>query len=106
MQDLITALKISLIGISVVFVALVVIGGFIHLLSRMEPEPLVPEPPSVPPPSETPDADLLAVISAAVTTTLGPRVRIRRIRQGVVAEDGTWSRQGRIIIMASHRTRN
>ena len=100
-------LKISMIGISVVFTALVLIGICIHLLSLLDKSPDQKEKSS--PENQEPDSiseEVVAVISAAVTATMGPKVRIRRIRHTGVEENGVWSRQGRVIIMAGHRTRH
>lgn len=48
--------------------------------------------------------EMVAVIAAAVTTALGKKVRVRRVRYR--ATEGTaWSRQGRISIMASRVVR-
>ena len=106
-HNLLIALKISLIGISVVFTALVLIGLCIHLLSRLEQSPQ----PKADNASDDQEPDLIsdevaAVIAAAVATTMGPKVRVRRIRHTGLEEAGVWSRQGRVIIMAGHRPRN
>ena len=93
MAQLMTALEISLLGIVVVFGALVLIGSVIGLVGRLGRErgtgDAVPE-------------EVIAVISAAVATTLGPDVRVRRIRYAK-PEEGAWSEQGRLIITASHQ---
>lgn len=111
MTPLLTALKISLVGISVVFVALILIGFVISLLNRFAGEDHKEQRPSATElNNEQIPEEVIAVVSAAVATALGPRAVVRRVRYGqdphqVEAPDG-WSEQGRIIMMASHITRN
>jgi len=101
MANLTTALEVSLVGLAVVFGALVLIGLVISLLARLgdgeKHEDDQQAPAGIPP-------EIIAAISAAVTMALGPGVRIKRVRYGV-SESETWSQQGRVIVMASHETR-
>ncbi|NJN68006.1 MAG: OadG family protein [Chloroflexaceae bacterium] len=48
--------------------------------------------------------EVMAAIAAAVAIAIDRKVRIRRIRYRALSE-GSWSRQGRVTIMASHVTR-
>jgi Na+-transporting methylmalonyl-CoA/oxaloacetate decarboxylase gamma subunit len=45
--------------------------------------------------------EVVAVISAAITASLGHKIRVRRIRYRSPS-DSSWSRQGRVTIMGSH----
>lgn len=105
MNELAFAWKLTVFGMGVVFFALALVAGVISLFSRLEgllsgrrPAPTSAPEPEVPP-------EVVAAISAALTVALGQRVRVHRVRyrRGIVEK--TWSRQGRISIMASHAVR-
>lgn len=101
MDPMNTAIQVSLVGLLVVFSALVLIGLLISLLGRLDK----PTPPKAAE-TDTPVPDeIIAVISAAVTASLGRGARIHRVRYERPRPDHSWSEQGRIIITASHVTR-
>jgi sodium pump decarboxylase gamma subunit len=50
----------------------------------------------------TDDPQLIAVLTAAATAALGQRVRLRRVHF-LGDEDPSWSREGRRLVMTSHR---
>jgi Na+-transporting methylmalonyl-CoA/oxaloacetate decarboxylase gamma subunit len=99
-------IPLALMGVFVVFVALVLIAAFIKVLPRIFPHPSVSaaEPAGVQPPfaeDEIPE-ETLVVIAAAVAETIRQPHRIVRIR-GLTAEDMDWSREGRVQHHQSHR---
>jgi Na+-transporting methylmalonyl-CoA/oxaloacetate decarboxylase gamma subunit len=105
LNDLATAWKLTCFGMAIVFTALSLVSGAVALFQRLErrgPAPEADEGPSVeagiPP-------EVVAAISAAVLATAGERTRIHHIRYRRVTPETTWTRQGRISIMASHRIR-
>lgn len=49
--------------------------------------------------------EVIAIITAAATTMLKQRIRIKTIRYRTVRPETMWEKQGRMTIMASHRTR-
>lgn len=107
MNELAFAWKLTVFGMGVVFFALSLVAGTISLFSRLESlrarrGPAPPAEPEVPP--EVPP-EVVAAISAALTVAMGRRVRVHRVRYRRGAVEKTWSRQGRISIMASHAVR-
>lgn len=100
MAHLSTALGISLLGITVVFGALVLIGLVIALLGRLGTERTTPDAVS----DDGISPEIVAAISAAVMASMGAGVRVKRVRYGRTQESG-WVEQGRIIISASHQPR-
>lgn len=107
MEDLLFGLKLSVIGISVVFLALLLIALCIRLLAIFEDKP---EKKSEKPVEAEEDdeitEELVAAITAAVTVSTGRRVRIKRIRYRDKPPEATWSHQGRVTVMASHITKH
>ncbi len=115
MDTIIQSLVLLLIGMGVVFAALLVLAGLIwafraaddllgrrklmheraRLLSRIpEPEEEIE--------SET-DDEVIAVIAAAITSALRHPISVRRVRfLGPTPPSGVWAVSGRINIMASH----
>lgn len=114
MEDLIYGLKISAIGITVVFVALILIAWVVSLFQALDRENK-PKPPSKKKeetkptiveekevsPNELPP-DVIAVISAAVAVSVG-KAKIKRIRYRSTPSDPSWVEHGRVTIMASHK---
>lgn len=103
MNELAFAWKLTVFGMGVVFFALSLVAGAISLFSRLEGlrrerHPASASEPEVPP-------EVVAAISAALTVAMGRRVRIHRVRYRRGTVEKTWSRQGRISIMASHAVR-
>lgn len=111
-SDLAVAWKLTWFGMLVVFVALTLVAGAVSLFrfleqSRSGPGGRVDEPaPGGAPAVEAGiPPEVVAAISAAVCASLGARTRVHRIRYRRGSPEATWSRQGRISIMASHRIR-
>jgi Na+-transporting methylmalonyl-CoA/oxaloacetate decarboxylase gamma subunit len=99
--------SLTVYGLSAVicfFVALLIKGVAVSLnFFEAAPAPQTVEltPPS---PSQEITPELVAVITAAVTTALGKKAHIMRIQSHT--GDATWARQGRVSIMTSHRTKH
>jgi sodium pump decarboxylase gamma subunit len=104
-------IPLAIMGIVVVFAALVLVSAFITLLPRLmaaldylHPEQKEPQPAA----AKQPDAEdelseeLMVVIAAAVAETLSEPHRIVRIR-GLTPEDLGWSMEGRFQHHASHQ---
>ena len=101
MDPLYLALKVSLVGVVVVFSALLLIGLVISLLALFEDR----TPVATPTEAEVPE-EIVAVISAAIYAAMGSGVRVKRVRYGRKSQDHSWSKQGRVTIMASHLTKD
>jgi sodium pump decarboxylase gamma subunit len=109
---LIFGLQLTVIGMGVVFTALTLIFFVLKLFDRLNPwlarfgeaeEHGHEETPVAP--AETPgelSPEIITVISAAVVTAIGKKVRIKRIRYRTTSPGVAWSVQGRVSIMASH----
>jgi Na+-transporting methylmalonyl-CoA/oxaloacetate decarboxylase gamma subunit len=104
------SLNFAVVGISIVFGALVIISVIIALVRRLEDrwhahetkdkaEALTKEP--------TLDNTTLVLISAAVATMIQGRFHIRKVRRLMPrdAMKGPWSVQGRAILHGSHVSR-
>jgi Na+-transporting methylmalonyl-CoA/oxaloacetate decarboxylase gamma subunit len=98
---MIFAFKVSLVGIGVVFLALILIAGIIALLQRVAGES---EPVPKPEVAEGISPEVVAVIADAATVALGKGARVKRVRYGR-STDSAWTGQGRVTIMASHITK-
>ncbi|MEM9185091.1 MAG: OadG family transporter subunit [Planctomycetota bacterium] len=104
-----TGITLALMGLLVVFAALLLVRVFIGLLPRMlgAVEQYVPEkaPAAAPEPAAEepglPD-ELLAVIAAVVAHTVRKPHRIVRTRD-LTPDDKSWSMEGRLQHHASHR---
>jgi hypothetical protein len=98
-------LRFQLSGLLVVFMAL----GSIWLLVAttgwffQRRAPARPLPTAASPLAAGSDGALIAVITAAVQTTLGPGTRVVLVKP--IRVDGDWAREGRRQIFSSHRTR-
>lgn len=102
--NIVTALYMMLIGIGVVFTALVALQGFINLVAWLG-RSLGPK--SEPVPETEPQAEGISpeeqvVIGAAVAEALTAPVRVYHIRLLPDESQETWSRIGRLDIMRSH----
>jgi Na+-transporting methylmalonyl-CoA/oxaloacetate decarboxylase gamma subunit len=103
------ALLLALVGMSVVFLALVTIGVFIYLLGRV----FVNRPSAAPAAamSAAPlgagqlDARTIAVISAAAFAAVGRPVRVQRITFINRNTISAWAERGRVSIHGSHNVR-
>lgn len=107
MTDLEFSVKLTFLGMGIVFTALSLVAMAVSLFTWLEtrraaspaaPAAVPTVEPGIPP-------EIVAAISAAVCASLGERTKIHRIRYRKGSPEATWSRQGRISIMASHRTR-
>lgn len=110
------AFTLAAVGISVVFVALAVVGGIMLLLGRWlrapEPAALAAAPPAE---ASAPahatglpghvDGPTLAVLTAAAVAALGRPVRVRRVTFVNQTTVSAWKAVGRITIHASHNLR-
>ncbi len=105
-------IPLAIMGVVVVFAALVLVSTFIRFLPRImsvvdtlfpqeKPAPPSPAPPA-PAGDEIPE-EMIAVLAAAVAETLGRRHRIVFARE-LTPKDWAWSHQGRWQIHTSHGT--
>lgn len=109
MNDLIFALKISAVGLSVVFIGLILISWLVGLLRFLDRPKVLSS--SSKPITTTESASqlspkLVAVISAAVAVSIDKRFQIKRIRYRTGPQQMTWSKQGISTIMGSHVTKS
>lgn len=113
-DTLIFGLQMALVGMVVVFVALVAITLLVnyfdrvdHWIHRTKPE-AVPVVEEVPPALAEPVGDglapeIIAAVSVAVNEAITKKVVIRRIRYRRQPASAAWQVQGRATIMARHR---
>ena len=105
------AFILAAVGVTVVFAALVFIGGFIYVLGKVFTEREVPvvSPASTSahsmPIGEGIDARTLAVITAAAVAAVGRPVRLQRVTFINRNTVSAWSERGRVSIHASHNVR-
>jgi len=105
------ALILAVVGVTVVFTALVFIGSFIYLLGKVfaEREAPVVSPAATSahsmPVSEDIDARTIAVITAAAVAAIGRPVRLQRVTFINRNTVSAWSERGRVSIHASHNVR-
>jgi hypothetical protein len=116
-DPLIEAIELALVGLSIVFVALLAIMGMLTLLRLVPPDPTVevqlspkPKPAAAAVGLQEPAEDddeispqVLTVISAAVCAALGPGARVRRVRIASPQQHEPWAEIGRKEIHSSHR---
>lgn len=106
------ALRLTSMGMGVVFTALLILSGLLRIAQRASrTEAPVATAPAAAPAMPAPEArdgispEVMAAISAAVTIATQKRFRIKRIRYHEAPPLDAWSRQGRITIMTSRRGR-
>ncbi len=102
---------LAVVGVALVFAALILIWVAIELITRTMVGP--PEPAAVA--ESAPDsADVapdgldgrtLAILSAAAIAAAGPRARIRHIQRLEHDSTSIWTAHGRIAVQSSHRFR-
>jgi Na+-transporting methylmalonyl-CoA/oxaloacetate decarboxylase gamma subunit len=100
------ALLLALVGMSVVFLALVTIGTFIFLLGRLfaeRPAPVAET--ALSSSAEGIDARTVAILSAAAVAAVGRPVRIQRITFINRNTISAWAERGRVSIHGSHNVR-
>jgi sodium pump decarboxylase gamma subunit len=107
-RDLADALVLSVVGIGVVFVALVVLALVIGRLVRLLADRGGAEVPSAdgaaaPVGDGALDRRHLVVIAAAVAAAVGPRSRMHRIVMLGNRSGDPWVTEGRVVVMGSHR---
>lgn len=94
-------------GMVVVFSGLTILFLLMTLFQRIEraraQEPARAAPAPAPAPDTIPP-EIVAAVSAAAALAIDKKVRITRIQYRGPSES-TWSRQGRVTIMASHAIR-
>jgi Na+-transporting methylmalonyl-CoA/oxaloacetate decarboxylase gamma subunit len=100
-------LNITIIGISIVFLALIIISAAISFIKRlddrwetrekMQTEAALDKDQSI-------DTTTLVLIAAAVATMIQGRYHIKRIRRLLPrgGEKGPWSVHGRAVLLGSH----
>lgn len=118
MNEILFGAKISVIGFSIVFLALIAVAlvlGFLSRLDEMLEKSMqkaeaakagkdstdVEKPPIVLDRTELSPEDV-AVITAAVAVAIDKRFRIQRIRFRSPFQKSSWSVHGRTTVMASH----
>lgn len=103
MEQFIFGLKLTAIGMSVVFVALITVQLVLNLFKRLDRRSTaVAEPAAESAPTEGLSPEVMAAIAAAVTLTVGKKARIKRIQYRSTRPERGWAMQGRMTIMASH----
>ncbi len=96
-------LKISFIGLVVVFAALTMVASMVRLFGRLFAVSEISQPDLQ---QEDIPEEVIAVIAASVAAVLDRPYKIKRIHYlRSDSDQGGWSRQGRATIMASHITR-
>lgn len=107
MEDLAYALKISVIGIAIVFVGLILIEWILRLfqvmdawISRSKKEG--PETKAQEAITKEISDERLAVIAAAVEASIG-KAKLKRIRYRKGRFETTWASMGRAAVMASRK---
>lgn len=110
MSDLAVAWKLTWFGMTVVFTALSLVSSAVWVFHKLEARmPAAGAEESLPDPGPTVESgispEVVAAISAALCASLGEHTRIHHVRYRRGAPEATWSRQGRLSIMASHRLR-
>ncbi|MGD8453468.1 MAG: OadG family transporter subunit [Phycisphaerae bacterium] len=111
--NLFDGVMLSIVGVAVVFLALVLVWGGLELLrgilSQRRAATVVaaaPAPADPPVAEDGPvDGRTLAILTAAAVAALGPGVRIRRVRSVVRHPSSSWTGHGRIAVQSSHRFR-
>lgn len=111
--DLGDGFLLAVVGITVVFAALSVVGAMMtlgaRLLSGQRSSHNTPGQQPRPRAMATPDAAsiddrrLVAILTAAAVAALGPRVRITRIQRVRRNADSIWVGHGRMVVQSSHR---
>lgn len=109
------AFQLTFVGMSVVFTALILLVVALTLFKRLDAQMSRPKTvmdqidvaktAAIPPPTDELSPDLVAIIGAAVAIATSKKIQITRIRYRGTQPEPSWSRQGRITIMASHQTR-
>lgn len=100
-------LPLAIMGMVVVFCALITVVIFISNLPRLmaliegKPAPAKPAKPAAP--AEDPD-EVIAVIAAAVEAALGPGARVIHTQQ-LTPRELSWAQQGRFEHQTSHKPR-
>jgi len=93
------ALILMLVGMSVVFTALILLWAVIVAVDRLTGAPAEPTRAEEAAPSEQPH--LIAVLAAAATAALGRPARVQRVRF-LGYETTAWRQEGRRLVMTSH----
>ncbi len=109
------ALALAVVGMAVVFLALLIVGGMImlttKLLDRGDKSAVADFPPKVAPGpvaaglSSPMDGRTLALLTAAACAAVGRPVRVRHITFLNKNTISAWSEAGRISIQSSHNLR-
>lgn len=114
MEMLGVGLELSVTGMTVVFIALLMLVGVVTLFKRLgeqrQAKPAEPSaatktaaPPAPAAPAGSIPPHLIIVLAAAASEMMGQPVRVTRIRYRQLESDVGWARQGRIGIMAGHQ---
>ncbi|MEM1331582.1 MAG: OadG family protein [Planctomycetota bacterium] len=102
-----TGVALMIVGMSVVFSSLVVIGLVIGLISMLAQPNAVDEAPvqpaGRPSPEDAVSPELVAVITAAATAAVRRPVRVRRVVMLGRSDGDPWVSAGRAVLIGSHR---
>ena len=104
-------IELSIVGVVVVFGALIAIMIMLGALQKIGMATTAPPPAPVAAPVVAPgrpadlSPELVAVITAAAIAAVGQPIRVRRIRFAGTATNPTWAETGRRDIHTSHRLR-
>ncbi len=113
-EELMFGVQLTVTGMTVVFSGLVLLFVLMTIFQRVDRWLLARSQSTDNTPSASdalPDHDgtvppeIIPVIAAAVAVATGRQVRIRRIRYRARPAETSWSKEGRLTVMGSHRTR-
>ncbi len=117
-EDFYVALQLTVVGMSVVFIGLLLLVFVLILFQRLDQwmtrrrsapstdGPTVPEPVVVSDPTAMRGGvrpETIVVIAAAISVALSRRVQVKRVRYLGSSLENIWARQGRVTIMGSHK---
>ena len=111
MDIFIFGVEITVVGLTVVFIALALLAWMLSYFDRIDAWVTKRKTKSQDQTAETAteksvdegiSPEIIAAISAAVAVAIGRKVKIKHVRYRRQAANPTWQTQGRATIMASH----
>jgi sodium pump decarboxylase gamma subunit len=111
MDVFIFGIEITVVGLTVVFIALALLAWILSYFDRIDnwvtnhrskSQDAMVESAAEKPVDEGISPEIIAAISAAVAVAIGSKVKIKHVRYRRQTANPTWQTQGRATIMASH----